>query len=154
MALLQIAEPGESTAPHQHRLAAGIDLGTTNSLVASVRSGVAETLPDSDGQHLLPSVVHYAADGPPVVGQPALSFAETDPLNTVASVKRLMGRGVEDLKQAGGYLPYEFVAGNSAMPLLHTGEGMSVRSRCRPRFCASCAVVPSNPSGVSCREWS
>ena len=123
MALLQISEPGESTAPHQHRLAAGIDLGTTNSLVASVRSGVAETLPDSDGHHLLPSVVHYAADAPPVVGLPALSFAETDPLNTVASVKRLMGRGVEDVKHAGGYLPYEFVAGNSGMPLLHTAAG-------------------------------
>ena len=88
MALLQIAEPGESTAPHQHRLAAGIDLGTTNSLVATVRSGVAETLPDNDGHHLLPSVVHYAADGTQVVGLPALTFAETDPLNTIASVKR------------------------------------------------------------------
>ena len=123
MALLQIAEPGESTAPHQHRLAAGIDLGTTNSLVATVRSGVAETLPDSDGRHLLPSVVHYAADGSPVVGLPALTFAESDPLNTIASVKRLMGRGVEDVKQAGGYLPYEFVAGNSDMPLLHVRGG-------------------------------
>ena len=123
MALLQIAEPGESTAPHQHRLAAGIDLGTTNSLVATVRSGVAETLPDSDGHHLLPSVVHYAADGSPVVGLPALTFAESDPLNTIASVKRLMGRGVEDVKQAGGYLPYEFVAGNSDMPLLHVRGG-------------------------------
>ena len=77
MALLQISEPGESTAPHQHRLAAGIDLGTTNSLVASVRSGVAETLPDSAGHNLLPSVVHYAADASPVVGQSALAFAET-----------------------------------------------------------------------------
>jgi molecular chaperone HscA len=123
MALLQIAEPGESTAPHQHRLAAGIDLGTTNSLVASVRSGVAETMPDSDGHHLLPSVVHYAAAAAPVVGQPALHFAETDPLNTIASVKRLMGRGVDDVKHAGGYLPYEFVAGNSGMPLLHTAAG-------------------------------
>ena len=123
MALLQISEPGESTAPHQHRLAAGIDLGTTNSLVASVRSGVAETMPDTDGHHLLPSVVHYAADAGPVVGQPALSFAEQDPLNTIASVKRLMGRGVDDVKHAGGYLPYEFVAGNSGMPLLHTAGG-------------------------------
>ena len=123
MALLQISEPGESTAPHQHRLAAGIDLGTTNSLVASVRSGVAETMPDTDGQHLLPSVVHYAADAGPVVGQPALSFAEQDSLNTIASVKRLMGRGVDDVKHAGGYLPYEFVAGNSGMPLLHTAGG-------------------------------
>ena len=123
MALLQISEPGESTAPHQHRLAAGIDLGTTNSLVASVRSGVAETMPDTDGHHLLPSVVHYAPDTGPVVGQTALSFAEQDPLNTIASVKRLMGRGVDDVKHAGGYLPYEFVAGNSGMPLLHTAGG-------------------------------
>jgi len=123
MALLQISEPGESTAPHQHRLAAGIDLGTTNSLVASVRSGAAETLPDSDGRHLLPSVVHYAANASPVVGQSALACAETDPLNTIASVKRLMGRGVEDVKHAGNYLPYAFVPGNSGMPLLHTAAG-------------------------------
>ena len=123
MALLQISEPGESTAPHQHRLAAGIDLGTTNSLVASVRSGVAETLADTQGAHLLPSVVHYSADSDAVVGQAALEFAETEPLNTIASVKRLMGRGVDDVKQAGGYLPYEFVPGNSGMPLLHTAAG-------------------------------
>jgi molecular chaperone HscA len=123
MALLQISEPGESTAPHQHTLAAGIDLGTTNSLVASVRSGVAETLPDSDGHHLLPSVVHYSADTAPVVGQAAIRFAEQDPLNTIASVKRLMGRGVDDVKHAGDYLPYEFVPGNSGMPLLHTAAG-------------------------------
>ena len=101
MALLQISEPGEATAPHRHRLAAGIDLGTTNSLVASVRSGVAETLPDAEGSHLLPSVVHYSAENKAVVGQAALSFAQADPLNTIASVKRLMGRGVEDVQQAG-----------------------------------------------------
>ena len=123
MALLQISEPGESTAPHRHRLAAGIDLGTTNSLVASVRSGVAETLPDAEGSHLLPSVVHYSADNKAVVGQAALTFAQADPLNTIASVKRLMGRGVEDVKQAGAYLPYEFVPGSSGMPLLHTAAG-------------------------------
>jgi molecular chaperone HscA len=123
MALLQISEPGESTAPHQHRLAAGIDLGTTNSLVASVRGGVAETLPNADGAHLLPSVVHYSAENKALVGQTALTFAQADPLNTIASVKRLMGRGVEDVKQAGAYLPYEFVAGSSGMPLLHTAAG-------------------------------
>ena len=123
MALLQISEPGESTAPHKHQLAAGIDLGTTNSLVASVRSGVAETLPDSDGHHLLPSVVHYSADTGPVIGRAAIPFAEQDPLNTIASVKRLMGRGVDDVKHAGDYLPYEFVPGNSGMPLLHTAGG-------------------------------
>ena len=70
MALLQISEPGQSTAPHQHRVAAGIDLGTTNSLVATVRSGTADTLPDEEGRHLLPSVVRYRADGTPEVGGP------------------------------------------------------------------------------------
>jgi len=123
MALLQISEPGESTAPHQHQLAAGIDLGTTNSLVASVRSGVAETLPDLQGRHLLPSVVRYRADGTVVVGHEALAAATEDPLNTIASVKRLMGRGVEDVKRIGEYLPYEFVPGSSGMPLLHTAAG-------------------------------
>ena len=123
MALLQISEPGESTAPHQHRLAAGIDLGTTNSLVASVRSGVAETLPDEEGRHLLPSVVRYRVDGTVDVGHEALAAATEDPLNTIASVKRLMGRGVEDVKRLGEYLPYEFVPGSSGMPLLHTVAG-------------------------------
>jgi molecular chaperone HscA len=123
MALLQISEPGESTAPHQHRLAAGIDLGTTNSLIASVRSGVAETLPDPEGRHLLPSVVRYRAAGPVIVGHDALAAATEDPLNTIASVKRLMGRGVEDVKGIGEYLPYEFVPGSSGMPLLHTAAG-------------------------------
>jgi len=123
MALLQISEPGESTAPHQHRLAAGIDLGTTNSLVASVRSGMPDTLPGVDGQHLLPSVVRYSLDAGPVVGQQALNTATEDPLNTIASVKRLMGRGVEDVRHVGTSLPYEFVAGSSAMPLLHTAGG-------------------------------
>ena len=123
MALLQISEPGESTAPHEHRLAAGIDLGTTNSLVASVRSGVAETLPDSNDSHLLASVVRYSAEAEPVVGQAALEAATQDPLNTIASVKRLMGRGVEDVKHIGTHLPYEFVPGSSGMPLLHTAGG-------------------------------
>jgi len=123
MALLQISEPGESTMPHQHRLAAGIDLGTTNSLIASVRSGVAETLPDLEGRHLLPSVVRYRAADPVIVGHDALIAASEDPLNTIASVKRLMGRGVKDVKGIGDYLPYEFVPGSSGMPLLHTVAG-------------------------------
>ena len=123
MALLQITEPGESAAPHAHRLAAGIDLGTTNSLVASVRSGVADTLPDASGRHLLPSVVRYTKAGGPLVGQAALDAATEDPLNTIASVKRLMGRGVEDVKHLGTHLPYDFVPGASAMPLLHTVAG-------------------------------
>ncbi|MGB5443622.1 MAG: Fe-S protein assembly chaperone HscA [Gammaproteobacteria bacterium] len=123
MALLQISEPGQSRAPHQHRLAAGIDLGTTNSLIATVRSGVADTLPDLKGNHLLPSVVRYFAEAKPLVGQAALDAASQDPLNTIASVKRLMGRGIDDVKHIGSRLPYEFVAGSSGMPRLHTAGG-------------------------------
>ncbi len=123
MALLQISEPGESTAPHEHRLAAGIDLGTTNSLVASVRSGQAATLADEQGEHLLPSVVRYRAGEAPLVGREALAAATRDPLNTIASVKRLMGRGVEDVKGLGTHLPYEFVPAASGMPLLRTAGG-------------------------------
>jgi molecular chaperone HscA len=122
MALLQIAEPGQSTAPHQHRLAAGIDLGTTNSLVATVRSGRAETLPDDTGEHLLPSVVRYTAGGV-VVGRVARAAAADDPLNTVASVKRLMGRGVDDVRSLGSRLPYEFRQTETAVPRIHTAGG-------------------------------
>ena len=123
MALLQISEPGQTTVPHQHRLAAGIDLGTTNSLVASVRSGVADTLPDSEGRHLLPSVVRYLEDGGHQVGAAAKSQATLDPLNTIISAKRLMGRGLKDVKKLGSILPYEFVSAESAMPLIHTMAG-------------------------------
>lgn len=123
MALLQIAEPGESTAPHRHRLAAGIDLGTTNSLIATVRSGVADTLPDESGHHLLPSVVRYLAGGDHRVGEAARAQAAEDPLNTIASVKRLMGRGVADLKTLGDVLPYEFVDSDSGMPRIRTAAG-------------------------------
>jgi len=122
MALLQIAEPGQATAPHQQRLAAGIDLGTTNSLVASVRSGAPITLPDAEGRHLLPSVVRYAEDGIRV-GDAAKAAAVDDPLNTVASVKRLIGRGLEDVVTLGERLPYEFVPGDSHMPRIHTRCG-------------------------------
>jgi len=118
MALLQISEPGQSAAPHQHRIAAGIDLGTTHSLVASVRSGIAETLPDIEGHHLLHSIVHYAKDEPAIVGNAAKQFANTDPLNTIASVKRLMGRGLKDIKTTGTRLPYDFVE--------NEGQGMSM----------------------------
>ena len=122
MALLQIAEPGQSAAPHEHRLAAGIDLGTTNSLVATVRSGSAETLPDEAGRHLLPSVVRYTRDGV-VVGEAARRAATTDPLNTIASAKRLIGRGVSDIKSLGGGLPYTFVDQESAVPRIRTVAG-------------------------------
>ncbi|VAW76412.1 Chaperone protein HscA [hydrothermal vent metagenome] len=123
MALLTISEPGQSTAPHQHRLAAGIDLGTTNSLVASVRNGVAETLPDGKGHHRLPSVVHYRKNSEPEIGQGARDQAAEDPLNTIVSVKRFMGRGVEDVSCLGTGLPYEFVAAGSGMPLIQTQAG-------------------------------
>ena len=108
MALLQISEPGQSTAPHEHRLAVGIDLGTTNSLVAAVRSGVAETLADESGEYMLPSVVRYAFGGKKIVGADALAYASLDPLNTIASVKRMMGRSSKDLASIAGYLPYKF----------------------------------------------
>ncbi len=123
MALLQISEPGKSAAPHQHRLAAGIDLGTTNSLIATVRSGTTDTLPDAQGRHLLPSVVRYRGDGPPLVGREASEEATRDPLNTVASVKRLMGRGVADVHRLGTRLPYEFIEADSAVPRLRTAGG-------------------------------
>lgn len=122
MALLQIAEPGKSASPHEHRLAAGIDLGTTNSLVATVRSGLAETLPDDQGRVLLPSVVRYGDEGL-VVGNDAIDMATDDPLNTIASVKRLMGRGVADLKTLGGRLPYEFAETESSVPRIQTRLG-------------------------------
>ncbi|MDP2221163.1 MAG: Fe-S protein assembly chaperone HscA, partial [Hydrogenophaga sp.] len=121
MALLQIAEPGQSAAPHQHRLAAGIDLGTTNSLIASVRSAVAECLPDKHGAMLLPSVVRYLEDGATVVGREAQAQQAIDPHNTIVSVKRFMGRSLADLKDAAG-LPYRFKDG-PGMVGLHTVAG-------------------------------
>ncbi len=124
MALLQISEPGQSTAPHQHRLAVGIDLGTTNSLVATVRSGLADTLPDATGRHLLPSVVRYRDGADVIVGEAALAAAADDPLNTIASVKRLMGRGVDDVKTLGGVLPYDFAPGDGGMPRICTAAGL------------------------------
>ena len=110
MALLQISEPGQSAAPHQRRLAVGIDLGTTNSLVATVRSGQAETLPDAQGRHLLPSVVQYQAQQS-LVGWEARQQAAADPVNTISSVKRLMGRSLADIQQRYPHLPYQTAAG-------------------------------------------
>jgi len=122
MALLQIAEPGQSSAPHQHRLAVGIDLGTTNSLVACVRSGVPIVLPDAEGRPLLPSVVRYRHDAPPQVGYEAQQAAPSDPRNTVSSVKRFMGRGLRDVAYAEN-LPYDFVDAPGMMQL-RTGAGV------------------------------
>ncbi|NMY17005.1 Fe-S protein assembly chaperone HscA [Pseudomonas sp. WS 5019] len=122
MALLQIAEPGQSPQPHQRRLAVGIDLGTTNSLVAAVRSGLAEPLADAAGKVILPSAVRYHAASIEV-GESAKAAAASDPLNTVLSVKRLMGRGIADVHQLGEQLPYRFVAGESHMPFIETVQG-------------------------------
>ncbi|MFI7865869.1 Fe-S protein assembly chaperone HscA [Ectopseudomonas khazarica] len=122
MALLQIAEPGQSPQPHQRRLAVGIDLGTTNSLVAAVRSGLAEPLADDEGRVILPSAVRYHPDHVEV-GESAKQAAASDPFNTVLSVKRLMGRGVADVHQLGEQLPYRFAAGESHMPFIETVQG-------------------------------
>ena len=122
MALIQIAEPGQSTTAHQHRLAVGIDLGTTNSLVASVRSGDVSTLPDPDGQHLLPSVVHYGENGV-AVGLEAEQFSLTDPLNTIVSVKRFMGRGLKDIETEDTHYSYDFAETDSAVPRIKTRTG-------------------------------
>ncbi|MFJ3455394.1 Fe-S protein assembly chaperone HscA [Scandinavium goeteborgense] len=123
MALLQISEPGLSAAPHQRRLAAGIDLGTTNSLVATVRSGQAETLADSQGRHLLPSVVHYQAQGHDV-GYDARTNAALDPVNTISSVKRLMGRSLADVQARYPHLPYQLQASENGLPMLATHAGL------------------------------
>lgn len=122
MALLQIAEPGQSPQPHQRRLAVGIDLGTTNSLVATLRSGVTAPIADTDGEVILPSAVRYYADRVEV-GRAAKRASASDPLNTILSVKRLMGRGIGDVKQLGGQLPYRFSEGQSQMPFIETIQG-------------------------------
>jgi molecular chaperone HscA len=122
MALLQIAEPGQSAAPHEHKLAAGIDLGTTNSLIASVRSGEPGTLPDENNEHILPSVVRYHEDGV-TVGALARDAAQSDPLNTIVSVKRLIGRDVSELKTLGSQLPYDFVDPDKPVPRIRTVAG-------------------------------
>ncbi|EXI86223.1 MAG: Hsc66 [Candidatus Accumulibacter regalis] len=122
MALLQIVEPGESAAPHEHRLAVGIDLGTTNSLVASVRSGVAVVLRDELGRPLLPSVVRYLPDGGSEVGYEAQAAQALDPRNTIVSVKRFMGRGITDIANRES-MPYIF-QGGPGMLRIHTAAGL------------------------------
>jgi molecular chaperone HscA len=123
MALLQISEPGLTAAPHQRRLAVGIDLGTTNSLVATVRSGQAETLADLEGRYLLPSVVHYQATEHQV-GWSARAQAAQDPVNTVSSVKRMMGRSLADVQQRYPNLPYQFQASDNGLPMIVTAAGL------------------------------
>lgn len=122
MALLQISEPGMTAAPHQRKLAAGIDLGTTHSLVATVRSGEATALPDHDGRYLLPSVVNYQSDNKQV-GWAAKQLAERDPVNTIISVKRMMGRSLADIQQRYPDLPYRFTASENGLPFIQTAAG-------------------------------
>jgi molecular chaperone HscA len=122
MALLQISEPGQTPDPHTRRIAVGIDLGTTNSLVAAVRHGVAECLPDAHGRAILPSAVRYLANGRRQIGAEALAAQADDPLDTVVSVKRLMGRALADV--AGhAKLPYRFVD-RPGMVAIETRDGV------------------------------
>lgn len=124
MALLHIAEPGESAAPHQHKLAVGIDLGTTNSLVATVRSGLSVVLSDELGRPLLPSVVRYQQDGSTSTGYEAQAEQARDPRNTIVSVKRFMGRGIKDIAHRES-LPYEF---QDAPGMVRLGTAAGVKS--------------------------
>ncbi|MFM1330375.1 Fe-S protein assembly chaperone HscA [Yersinia enterocolitica] len=123
MALLQISEPGLTAAPHQRRLAAGIDLGTTNSLVATVRSGKAQTLADEQLRDLLPSVVHYQQNNIDV-GWDARDLAVLDPVNTISSVKRMMGRSLADIVQRYPNLPYQFQPSENGLPMIQTASGL------------------------------
>ncbi|HEI8522011.1 TPA: Fe-S protein assembly chaperone HscA [Proteus mirabilis] len=123
MSLLQISEPGQTPAPHQRRLAAGIDLGTTHSLVATVRSGQAEALSDSEGRYLLPSVVQYQVDNINV-GWQAKQEAEKDPANTISSIKRMLGRSLNDITIRYPNLPYHFHDNDSGLPLIKTPAGI------------------------------
>ena len=124
MALLQIAEPGQSAAPHQQKLAVGIDLGTTNSLIATIRNGHSDILLDEQNHPLLPSVVHFGKDENVIVGYEAAELATQDPQNTVVSVKRLIGRSLADIQQRYPNLPYQFVASENGLPLLATRQGV------------------------------
>lgn len=127
MALLQISEPGMSAAPHQHRLAVGIDLGTTNSLVATVRSGMSTVLQDEHGHSLLPSVVRYLSDHEVVVGHEAQAQQSKDPVNTIASAKRFMGRSLQDIADRA-HIPYRFVAGDGAQSMLQIDTRAGLKS--------------------------
>ncbi|EPP7628032.1 Fe-S protein assembly chaperone HscA [Providencia rettgeri] len=122
MALLQISEPGMTAAPHQRKLAAGIDLGTTHSLIATVRSGEAAALPDSQGRFLLPSIVNYQPESK-LVGWEAKQLAEQDPVNTIISVKRMMGRSLADIQKRYPDLPYQLTASENGLPFIQTAAG-------------------------------
>ncbi|HDR0673282.1 TPA: Fe-S protein assembly chaperone HscA [Pasteurella multocida] len=122
MALLQIAEPGQSASPHQHKLAVGIDLGTTNSLIATVRSGQVDILLDEKERPLVPSVVHFEQDNV-IVGYEAAELSSQNPQNTIVSVKRLIGRSLADVQQRYPSLPYQFEASENGLPLIRTSKG-------------------------------
>ena len=146
MALLQIAEPGLSAAPHQHRLAVGIDLGTTNSLVTTVKSGSAVCIADEQGRVLLPSVVRYCESGRIETGYDALRAQKVDPINTISSAKRLIGRKLEDIPAA--QLPYRF--GNSERIIeLQTRQGAKT-PLCAPRWWTT---TSSRPRTRPTRRW-
>ena len=122
MSLLQISEPGMTSAPHQRKFAAGIDLGTTNSLIATVRSGEAAVLPDNQGRYLLPSVVNYQVNSKQV-GWDAKQLAEQDPVNTIISVKRMMGRSLADIQKRYPELPYQLTSSENGLPFIQTAAG-------------------------------
>lgn len=123
MALLQIVEPGQTCAPHQHKFAIGIDLGTTHSLVATVRNGSAEILLDEQNRPLVPSIVHFNKDNNILVGWDAKALASIDPVNTIVSVKRLLGRSLADIQARETQIPYSFSASENGLPILHTAQG-------------------------------
>ncbi len=122
MALLQIAEPGQSAAPHMQKLAVGIDLGTTNTLVASVRSGTASTLDDINGRAMIPSVVYYGNEIK--VGDDAKCMSEIDSANTLISIKRMIGRSLSDISSSYPHLPYDFSLSKNDIPLINTRAGL------------------------------
>lgn len=123
MALLQIVEPGQTCAPHQHKLAVGIDLGTTHSLVATIRNGTTEILLDQNEQALTPSIVHFNKNNEVLVGWEAKALASIDPINTIVSVKRLLGRSLEDIQTREKQIPYIFSATENGLPILNTVQG-------------------------------
>ena len=140
MALLQIAEPGLSTVPHEHRLAAGIDLGTTNSLIATVQSGEASTLVDQNGRDILPSIVSYQPNNV-LVGEEAKALSVSDPQNTIVSAKRLIGRSLTDIQSKYPSLPYQFT-GDENKPEIVTRQGninpVQVSAEILKKFMSTC----------------
>ena len=144
MSLLQISEPGQSPDPHQRRIAVGIDLGTTHSLVAAVRNGVAECLPDAQGRVILPSVVRYLEEGGRQIGYEAQAAQAEDPENTIASVKRFMGRGLADIANREK-MPYRFID-KPGMVRCRRAPAKSRPSRSARKSWPRCATAPRTPS--------